>query len=129
MLLMLRLIQSFYFSFDQGMLNDQRQTLLNLKKLYNSLEESLKKTKPGITKTKLAELKCRLWGCQFQQHQLLKLNEEQNFQVLIRKVKSNIFEENLGKVTIVDFGLHGVDLVIRKSNVVAIYKLHSKVLI
>ena len=42
----------------QGMLNDQSADIEKSEKLYNSLEESLKKTKPGIAiKTKLAEMK------------------------------------------------------------------------
>ncbi len=42
----------------QGMLNDPTADIAKSEKLYNSLEESLKKTKPGIAiKTKLAEMK------------------------------------------------------------------------
>ena len=42
----------------QGMLNDPTADLAKSEKLYNGLEESLKKTKPGIAiKTKLAEMK------------------------------------------------------------------------
>jgi hypothetical protein len=42
----------------QGMLNDPTADVAKSEKLYNSLEESLKKTKPGIAiKAKLAELK------------------------------------------------------------------------
>ena len=42
----------------QGMLNDPTADVAKSEKLYNGLEESLKKTKPGIAiKTKLAELK------------------------------------------------------------------------
>lgn len=42
----------------QGMLNDPTADLAKSEKLYNGLEESLKKTKPGVAiKTKLAEMK------------------------------------------------------------------------
>ena len=42
----------------QGMLNDPTADVAKSEKLYNGLEESLKKTKPGIAiKTKLAEMK------------------------------------------------------------------------
>jgi hypothetical protein len=42
----------------QGMLNDPTADLAKSEKLYNGLDESLKKTKPGIAiKTKLAEMK------------------------------------------------------------------------
>ncbi|TDE03055.1 DUF4369 domain-containing protein [Flavobacterium sandaracinum] len=42
----------------QGMLNDPTADVAKSEKLYNGLEESLKKTKPGIAiKTKLAEIK------------------------------------------------------------------------
>ncbi|MFV8369518.1 DUF4369 domain-containing protein [Flavobacterium sp. LB2R40] len=42
----------------QGMLNDPTADITKSEKLYNSLEESLKKTKPGLAiKTKLAEMK------------------------------------------------------------------------
>lgn len=42
----------------QGMLNDPTADVAKSEKLYNSLEESLKKTKPGIAiKAKLAEMK------------------------------------------------------------------------
>ncbi|OAB29691.1 protein of unknown function [Flavobacterium fryxellicola] len=42
----------------QGMLNDPTADVAKSEKLYNGLEESLKKTKPGLAiKTKLAEIK------------------------------------------------------------------------
>jgi hypothetical protein len=42
----------------QGMLNDPTADIAKSEKLYNGLDESLKKTKPGIAiKTKLAEMK------------------------------------------------------------------------
>ncbi|SDH85169.1 protein of unknown function [Flavobacterium omnivorum] len=42
----------------QGMLNDPTADVAKSEKLYNGLEESLKKTKPGLAiKTKLAEMK------------------------------------------------------------------------
>ncbi|RTY91970.1 DUF4369 domain-containing protein [Flavobacterium sp. RSP46] len=42
----------------QGMLNDPSADVAKSEKLYNSLEEALKKTKPGIAiKTRLAEMK------------------------------------------------------------------------
>lgn len=42
----------------QGMLNDPSMDIAKAEKMYNSLDESLKKTKPGLAiKTKLAEMK------------------------------------------------------------------------
>ena len=47
----------------QGMLNDPTADVAKTEKLFNSLEESLKKTKPGIAiKAKLAELKAPAVG-------------------------------------------------------------------
>ena len=111
----------------QGMLNDPSADVSKSEKLYNSLDESLKNTKPGkAIKTKLAEMKAPAavgatapttdgkWRADF---------SAPNPDGKIISLK-----ESLGKVTIVDFWASWCGPCRQENpNVVAIYKeLHSK---
>ena len=114
----------------QGMLNDPTADVAKSEKLYNSLEESLKKTKPGIAiKAKLAELKTPAVGAApVAPAPAAEAKWRTDFSGPNPQGKVISLKENLGKVTIVDFWASWCGPCRQENpNVVAIYKeLHSK---
>ena len=114
----------------QGMLNDPTADVAKSEKLYNSLEESLKKTKPGIAiKAKLAELKMPAVGAApVAPASAAEAKWRTDFSGPNPQGKIISLKENLGKVTIVDFWASWCGPCRQENpNVVAIYKeLHSK---
>ena len=114
----------------QGMLNDPTADVAKSEKLYNSLEESLKKTKPGIAiKARLAELKTPAVGAApAPPAPAAEAKWRTDFSGPNPQGKIISLKENLGKVTIVDFWASWCGPCRQENpNVVAIYKeLHSK---
>jgi len=111
----------------QGMLNDPTADVAKSEKLYNGLEESLKKTKPGVAiKAKLAELKMPAVGAA--PAPAVEAKWRTDFSGPNPQGKTISLKENLGKVTIVDFWASWCAPCRQENpNVVAIYKeLHSK---
>lgn len=114
----------------QGMLNDPSTDMKKSESLYNSLEESVKNTKPGkAIKTKLAELKTPSVGASSATPAAPgATNWRADFSAPNPQGKIISLKESLGKVTIVDFWASWCGPCRKENpNVVAIYKeLHSK---
>ncbi len=114
----------------QGMLNDPSADAAKTEKLYNSLEESVKNTKPGkAIKTKLTEMKTPTAGATAPSPApSADPKWRADFSGPNPDGKTITLKESLGKVTIVDFWASWcAPCRVENPNVVAIYKeLHSK---
>jgi thiol-disulfide isomerase/thioredoxin len=114
----------------QGMLNDPSADAKKSEKLYESLEESVKNTKPGkAVKAKLTEMKTpSVGGTPAAAAPTAEAKWRADFSGPNPQGKIISLKENLGKVTIVDFWASWCAPCRQENpNVVALYKeLHSK---